>query len=83
MIEALSCGTPVVAFRGGSVDEVIDDGVTGFIVEDVESAIDAARRSEHLDRGDCRRAFDTRFTGARMADNYVRVYARLLAGCAD
>jgi glycosyltransferase involved in cell wall biosynthesis len=83
MIEALACGTPVVAFRGGSVDEVIEDGLTGFIVEDVESAVQATARTAALDRRACREAFDRRFTGARMAEDYSRLYGKLLAGVAD
>ena len=77
MIEALACGTPVIAFRGGSVDEVIDDGVTGFIVESLDEAIDATRRVSTLDRRACRRQFLDRFSAARMANDYVRVYERL------
>jgi glycosyltransferase involved in cell wall biosynthesis len=74
MIEALACGTPVVAFRGGSVSEVLDDGVTGFIVDRVEEAIEAARHVDRLDRAACRKAFNHRFTAARMAAAYVDLY---------
>ena len=74
MIEALACGTPVIAFRGGSVDEVIEDGVDGFIVESLEQAIDAVRRVHTLDRRACRESFDRRFRVERMACDYVRVY---------
>ena len=74
MIEALACGTPVLAFRGGSVDEVIDDGVTGFIVEHIEQAIEAAIRIHTIDRSACRRAFEQRFTAERMASRYLRLY---------
>ena len=62
MIEALACGTPVVAIRGGSVPEVLDDGVTGFICDDLEQAIEATRRVHTLDRRACRRTFERRFT---------------------
>ena len=79
MIEALSCGTPVIAFRGGSVAEVIDDGVTGFIVDSVDEAIAATDRVEMLDRRACRKAFEERFTVARMAADYVDVYARVMS----
>ena len=79
MIEALACGTPVIAFRGGSVDEVIDEGVTGFVVDDLEAAIDAAKRADSLDRAACRRAFETRFTAERMTDDYLALYSRLAA----
>jgi glycosyltransferase involved in cell wall biosynthesis len=78
MIEALACGTPVIAFRGGSVAEVIDDGVTGFIVESLEEAIDAAGRVCSLDRRACRAAFEGRFTVARMAAQYVEAYQRVM-----
>jgi len=79
MIEALACGTPVIAFRGGSVVEVIDDGVTGFIVESVEAAIEAAGRIDTLDRRACRAAYEQRFTVARMAAQYVEVYQRMMS----
>jgi len=77
MIEALACGTPVVAFRGGSVAEVIDDGVTGFIVDNLDDAIAATNRVGTLDRRMCRRQFLDRFTAARMTNDYVKVYGRL------
>jgi glycosyltransferase involved in cell wall biosynthesis len=79
MIEALACGTPVVAYEGGSVAEVMDDGVNGFIVQNQQQAIAAARRIGQIDRSACRRGFDERFTAARMAGGYVDVYRRLIA----
>jgi glycosyltransferase involved in cell wall biosynthesis len=79
MIEALACGVPVVAFRRGSVPEIIDDGVTGFIVETVEEAIDATRAVTRLSRADCRATFERRFSAARMAADYVRFYEILRA----
>jgi glycosyltransferase involved in cell wall biosynthesis len=78
MIEALACGTPVIAFRRGSVAEVIDDGVSGYVVDSVSSAVDALERLEHLDRRRCREAFERRFAAARMAGDYVRIYERLV-----
>jgi glycosyltransferase involved in cell wall biosynthesis len=78
MIEALACGTPVVAFRGGSVDEVIDDGVTGFVVDDLEAAVKAVRRIDRIDRRACRNAFERRFTDRRMASHYVRLYQQVI-----
>jgi glycosyltransferase involved in cell wall biosynthesis len=78
MIEALACGTPVVAFRGGSVPEIIDDGVTGFIVDNLEDAIEAAARVGTLDRRACRRDFDRRFTTLRMANRYLESYEELV-----
>ena len=78
MIEAMACGTPVLAFRNGSVAEVIDDGVTGHIVETVAEAILKIGSLTSLDRARVRRRFEERFASARMAHDYVRVYQRLL-----
>jgi len=77
MIEAFACGTPVVAFRGGSVDEVIDHGVTGFAVDDLDAAIQATRCVHRLDRRACRDAFERRFTAARMASDYLQLYKQV------
>lgn len=74
MIEAMACGTPVIAFRGGSVDEIIDDGVTGFIVESIEEAVDAVKRLPSIDRRRCREVFEERFSARRMCNDYLRVY---------
>ena len=74
MIEALACGTPVLAFRGGSVEEIIDSGTTGFVVDDLADAVDAACRIEMLDRRRCRESFERRFTVERMAADYLRMY---------
>ncbi len=79
MIEAMACGTPVVAFRNGSVPEVVEDGVSGFIVDDEEQAAAAVGRLPGLDRGRVRRAFEQRFTARRMAEDYVTVYRGLIA----
>ncbi len=78
MIEAMTCGTPVVAFRRGSVPEVIEDGVTGYIVEDVAEAVAAMSRLDRLDRGRIRAEFRRRFSARRMADGYVALYQKLL-----
>jgi glycosyltransferase involved in cell wall biosynthesis len=78
MIEALACGTPVIAYRNGSIPEVIDDGVTGFVVDNVEEAAAAVRRIPTLSRAVCRRTFDERFGAARMARDYVEVYRRVV-----
>jgi glycosyltransferase involved in cell wall biosynthesis len=80
MIEAMACGVPVIAFRRGSVPEVIDDGVTGFIVDSVEEAVAKARPAAGLDRARCRRVFEERFSARRMAGDYLSVYARLAVG---
>jgi glycosyltransferase involved in cell wall biosynthesis len=79
MIEALACGVPVVAFRGGSVPEVIDHGVTGFIVDTLEDAIAAMRCVHRLSRPQCRAVFERRFSVTRMAADHVRLYEALLA----
>lgn len=79
MIEAMACGTPVLAFDHGSVREVIDEGVTGFIVDDVEGGIAAIPRLLALDRARVRRQFDERFTATSMAKAYVALYGRAFA----
>jgi glycosyltransferase involved in cell wall biosynthesis len=79
MIEAMACGTPVVAFRSGSVPEVIDHGVTGFIVESEDDAIGAIKRLSELDRRKVRARFEERFSAKRMAQDYVRNYQALTA----
>jgi glycosyltransferase involved in cell wall biosynthesis len=79
MIEAMACGTPVLAFRCGSVPEIIEDGVTGAIVDSVEEAIVALPHVMALDRNKVRLRFEQRFTASRMAMDYVGVYRSLLA----
>jgi glycosyltransferase involved in cell wall biosynthesis len=79
MIEAMACGTPVIAFRRGSVPEVLEDGVTGFIVDDVAQAVAALDRLHQLDRARIRATFLRRFSLARMVRDYVALYDRLLA----
>jgi glycosyltransferase involved in cell wall biosynthesis len=78
MIEALACGTPVIAFRCGSVPEVLRDGVTGFIVDSIEAAVDAVGKIPLISRAACRRDFEDRFSAGRMARNYLKVYHRVL-----
>ena len=80
MIEAMACGTPVIARRRGSVPEVIDEGVTGFVVDDVAGAIAAVDRARSLDRRGVRTRAAERFSRDRMVDDYLRVYERVLAG---
>ncbi len=82
MIEAMACGTPVIAFNRGSVPEVIDEGVTGFIVEDINGAIGAVDRLNHLSREKIRRRFEDRFTARRMALDYLSVYRDMSADVA-
>jgi glycosyltransferase involved in cell wall biosynthesis len=74
----MACGTPVVAFRRGSVPEVIEDGVTGFIVESEAEAVEAVLRVGSLDRRDIRASFERRFTARRMAQDYFRLYETLM-----
>lgn len=76
MIEAMACGTPVIAFRCGSIPEVVDDGESGFIVESIEEAVEAVRRLPELDRGTVRTIFERRFTADRMARDYLDIYRR-------
>jgi glycosyltransferase involved in cell wall biosynthesis len=78
MIEAMACGTPVVAYRRGSVPEVIDEGVTGLIVHTTDQAVKAIVRISRLSRKRCRRIFEERFTASRMATDYVAIYERLI-----
>ena len=78
MIEALACGTPVIAYRGGSVEEVLEDGRTGFLVSSLREAIGAVHRLPAIDRRRCREEFERRFTAARMAGDYERLYGRIL-----
>jgi glycosyltransferase involved in cell wall biosynthesis len=78
MIEAMACGTPVIAYRRGSVPELMQDGVTGFIVDDLEEAIQATERASMLDRSRCRQWFERHFSARRMAEEYVTIYQRLI-----
>jgi glycosyltransferase involved in cell wall biosynthesis len=80
LIEAMACGTPVIAWPRGSVPEVIDDGVTGFIVRSPDEAVDAVGRVDRLDRQHIRAVFEQRFSAPVMAGNYIRHYWRLLGG---
>jgi glycosyltransferase involved in cell wall biosynthesis len=77
MIEAMACGAPVIAFNRGSVSEVIEDGLTGFVVEDINGAIGAVDRLGHLSRDKIRKRFEERFTARRMALDYLSVYRSL------
>ena len=79
MIEAMACGTPVVAFRRGSTAEIVEDGATGFLVESLEQAVAAAARAHLLDREAIRARFDLRFSATAMARSYLDVYGDLLA----
>jgi len=77
-IEALACGTPVIAFNHGSVPEIIEDGKTGYIVESVDEAVKVLQGIDRISRDDCRRNFENRFSASIMANKYVQQYERIL-----
>ncbi|MBW4034048.1 MULTISPECIES: glycosyltransferase family 4 protein [Acidiphilium] len=83
MIEAMACGTPVIAYGHGSVPEIIEDGVTGFIVNSEEEAVAALRRIDDLSRTRIRAEFERRFTARRMAEDYLDTYERLMVPKSD
>jgi glycosyltransferase involved in cell wall biosynthesis len=78
MIEAMACGTPVIAWRCGSVPEVIDEGVSGTICDTIDQAVAAVQQIDRFDRHTCRQQFQRRFRAARMAEDYVQIYERLV-----
>jgi glycosyltransferase involved in cell wall biosynthesis len=80
MIEAMAMGTPVIGWRKGSVPKVIDEGVTGFVVNSIEGAVRAVEQIGSLDRTAVRQQFEARFTASQMATKYLAVYEELLAG---
>src|ERR1700691_1035013 len=82
MIESMACGTPVVAYNRGSVPEIVDENLTGFIVEDEISAAASVKRLAQLDRGMIRKQFETRFTARRMALDYLAAYRNLIEASA-
>ncbi len=79
VVESLACGTPVIAYRRGSMPELIEDGVTGFLVDTLDQAIEAIDRIGEIDRAACRRHVQQHFTVDRMADQYLDLYRRLLS----
>jgi glycosyltransferase involved in cell wall biosynthesis len=79
LIEAMACGTPVIAWNRGSVPEIVDHGLTGFIVESDEEAIEAVERLSELNRQTVKRVFEERFTAATMAGNYLKLYQELIS----
>ena len=83
IIEAMACGTPIIAYRCGSVPELIEEGVTGYIVDDIEGALEALGKIPAFDRRRCRRAFEERFSASRMAQDYLNVYRRVIKASAD
>lgn len=80
VVEAMACGTPVIAARRGSMPELIEHGVTGFLIDSPEDAADAIERCGEIDRAACRRAVVERFSVERMADEYIALYRRILGG---
>jgi glycosyltransferase involved in cell wall biosynthesis len=80
MIEAMACGTPVIAYPGGSVPEILEQGVSGFIVNGFEEACEAVKRVSEVDRLGCRHQFEERFSASRMARDYAAIYERLIGG---
>jgi glycosyltransferase involved in cell wall biosynthesis len=78
MVESMACGTPVIAFARGSIPEIIRDGETGYIVEDIEGAINAVATVRTIDRSICRADVEKRFTSTRMAHDYVGVYEKIM-----
>jgi glycosyltransferase involved in cell wall biosynthesis len=80
MAEAMACGTPVIAYRRGSVPEILEEGVTGFMVHDLEEGVRAAERIPTLNRSRCRQRFEERFSAARMVREYLARYQRLVEG---
>jgi glycosyltransferase involved in cell wall biosynthesis len=79
MIEAMACGTPVIAYPFGSVPEVVKHGVSGFLVTDLQAAVEAIRKLDKLDRKKVRKHFEQHFTASRMTQDYLRIYERLAA----
>lgn len=79
MVEAMACGVPVIAFNKGSVPEIIQDGKTGFIVNNLDEAIRAWKRIEQINRRDCRQLVETRFTIEKMVENYERVFEQIIS----
>jgi glycosyltransferase involved in cell wall biosynthesis len=78
LIEAMASGTPVVAYRRGSIPEIIDEGITGFVCDSLEQMVEAVHHIPRLDRHRCRQVFEARFTANRMAQDYAQLYERLL-----
>src|SRR5581483_2039744 len=83
MIEAMAVGTPVIAWRCGSVSEIVEPGITGFVVESIEEAVDALVHVDEIDRARVRKRFEERFSSRRMARDYLEVYRRLSADTPD
>ena len=78
VVEAMACGTPVIAFKRGSMPELIEHGVTGYLVDTLDETVEAIGRIGEIDRASCRAAVKARFTVDRMADRYLSLYRSLL-----
>jgi glycosyltransferase involved in cell wall biosynthesis len=78
MIESMACGTPVIAFNRGSVPEIVKDGKTGFVVNSIKEAVEAVKKIDQINRLDCRKWVEEKFTVEKMVDNYERVYYKIL-----
>ena len=83
MTEAMACGTPVIGYARGSVPELVEQGITGFIVSGIQEAVEAVNTVSSLSRQSCRDHFERRFSSARMCKDYVGVYSRLLTANND
>jgi len=79
MIEAMACGTPVIAYPLGSVPEVMKEGVSGYVVPDLDGAVEAAKKIGQVDRRRVSRYFEQRFTAARITQDYVKIYERMVS----
>jgi glycosyltransferase involved in cell wall biosynthesis len=78
MIESMACGTPVIAYPCGSVPEIIRDGLNGFVVRNVDEAVQAVKKLPTIDRKKCRQYFELNFSDERMAEEYLRIYQKLI-----
>jgi glycosyltransferase involved in cell wall biosynthesis len=83
LIESLACGTPVLAYRRGSIPEIIEDGTTGFVCEGLDEMTAAVQRIPEIDRRRCRWAFEQRFSVGRMAQDYLRVYEQAIGNVCE
>jgi len=77
MLESMACGTPIIAYNHGSVPEILDPGLTGYIVSTIDEAVEAVENVSRLSRRRCRQVFEERFSVERMAHNYLEVYERV------
>jgi glycosyltransferase involved in cell wall biosynthesis len=79
MIEAMACGTPIIGYPFGSVPEVVKHGVSGYVVSDLQGAVEATKQLDKLDRKKVRKHFEQHFTASRMTQDYLRIYERMVA----